>query len=273
MVSRPLARLALVLAAVAAGIVPRAASASSASDWVTYDPPPPGSVVETFQGQPDGQGGCSFDFSASLTPDQTAARADEVAFDQSTCQSQVAFTYDSNAAPEAPIGSDTDATESGPVPSPVEVTTALGARLAAASPAPSPSPARHSAGYMKSWYQDPIALVVNSVQNSTDWNWDGTCVVAPVSGGYRYTWFSTSGWVLQQNNWQNTYNCTQSTSSSYVHFHNGIFCVGIATDIYYNRNTVHGMFNGTLTGNVSATKSGGCIGLLSFHYSLVRTLN
>lgn len=287
MVRRPLARLALVLVAVAAGIVPRIATASSASDWVTYDPPPPGAVVETFQGQSDGLGGCSFDFSGSLTSDQTAARADEVAFDQSTCQSQVAFTYDSNAAPEAPIGSNTDATESGPVQSPQEVTARLGARSAAASPSPAPSPSpspspsppppppppTHSAGYMKSWYQDPIALVVNSVQNSTDWNWDRTCVVAPVSGGYRYTWFSTSGWVLQQNNWQNSYNCTQSTSSSYVHFHNGIFCVGIATDTYYNRNTVHGKFDGTLTGNVSATKAGGCIGLLSFHYSLRRTLN
>lgn len=272
MVTRSFARIVLGVAVVAAGMVPRVAVADvSASDWVMYDAPPPGAVVQTVQGTSDGQGGCTLDFSAELAPGQTAARADEVAFDETTCQSQVAFTYDANAAPEAPIGGDADVSESGPVPSPAEAAaTARGATVKAPAPAPAP---QRSAGYMKSWYQDPIALVVNSVQNATDWHWDGTCVVAPVFGSYRYTWFSTSGWVLQQNNWQNTFNCTQSTSSSYVHFHNGIFCAFIATDTYYNRNTVHGKFNGTLTGNVSATKAGGCIRLLSFHWSLRRTLN
>ena len=265
---RSLARLVVGVVVVAAGTMPRVATADDTSGWVTYDPPPPGATVQTLQGTSDGQGGCAFDFSASLAPGQSAARADEVAFNESTCQSQFAFTYDDNAAPEAPLRSDGDSTSSGPVPSPAETATTLGSRASAAAAA-----ATHSAGYMKSWYQDPVTLVVNSVQNATDWNWDGTCVVAPVSGSYSYYWFGPSGWVLQANNWQNVYNCTQSTSSSYVHYHNGVFCALIATDTYYNRNTVNGKFNGTLAGSVSALKAGGCIRLLSFHWSLRRTLN
>ena len=178
------------------------------------------------------------------------------------------MTAGTGAAVETAEPSNTDAAASGNVAS----------QPAAGAPVPVPGGIVstlnvHSAGYMKSWYQDPVGLVVNSVQNGTDWHWTGGCVIAPVYGSYRYTWFSPSGWSLQGNNWTNVYSCAMSTSSSYVHFHNGIFCLFQSTDTYYNRNTVNGLANGTLAGSIHAVKSGGCIGLLSFHYTLRRTLN
>jgi len=248
--------------------LPATAAADSAgalpADWVAYDIAPAGATVQTTVGTSDGQSGCVFSFSGSLAPGQTAERADEIGYSPSTCQSQIAYTSGASAAPEAAQPSNADTAGSGSVAS-TDTDTA---------PPPATSAAvRHSAGYMKSWYRDPVHLTVNSVQNSTNWHWNGGCVVAPVSGAHTYTWFSGSGWSLQANNWQNNYSCAQSTSSSYAHFHNGIFCLTIDTDTYYNRNNVHGKANGVLTGNVKARKSGGCTGLLSFHWSLKRTLN
>lgn len=246
---------------------PAAAADTSSTAWVTYGAVPAGGTVQTVQGVSDGAGGCAFNLSASLAPGATSTRVDEVAFNASSCQSQVALTSGASSAAETAEPSNTDATSSGDVVSPASSGLPQPADVIVAAAA------IHSAGYMKSWYQDPVGLVVNSVRNGTDWYWDRTCVRPPVFGSYRYTWFSPSGWSLQANNWSNFYSCAQSTSSSYAHFHNGIFCAFIATDTYYNRNTVHGQANGTLAGSINAVKSGGCIGLLSFHYSLRRTLN
>ena len=210
-------------------------------------------------GTSDGAGGCQFTLSASLATGQTIQRVDETSFSASTCQSTVAYTSGTTAAtmPADP----TEVSDSGVVAS----------TLSGTAPATTALTTRHSAGYMKSWFQDPVHITVNSVQNSTDWRWNGSCVVAPVYGSYHYTWFA--GWVKKDNNWQNYYTCTQSTSSSYVHFHDGAFCAFTDTEVYYNRNTVHGKYNGYLTGNVHWSKTGHCSGLLSFHYSLKRTLN
>ncbi|GAB3898007.1 hypothetical protein GCM10029964_081790 [Kibdelosporangium lantanae] len=132
-----------------------------------------------------------------------------------------------------------------------------------------------SAGYYKSYYEDPVQLDVNSVTNSTTWSWNGSSVLSspgPV-GGYHYGWFKGSGWSLKENNWQNTYTSYQTTSSSYVHYRNGTFCATIDTHTYYDRNNVHGRKDGWLLGNVNARKKGGCTSLLSFHTKLKRTKN
>ena len=262
--SRHVTRLAVWLTAataLAVGSVPAAAVAAIApADLVSYDPAPAGATTQAVTGTSDGAGGCAFTLSASLAPGQTIARLDEVNYSASTCQSTVATTSGSTAAA---------------VPAdPSEVADSGGLVTSALSGTAPPSAAlttRHSAGYMKSWFQDPVHITVNSVQNGTDWHWNGSCTVPPVSGSYHYTWFA--GWVKKDNNWQNTYSCTQSTSSSYVHFHDGAFCAFTDTEVYYNRNTVHGKYNGYLTGTVHWSKTGHCAGLLSFHYSLKRTLN
>ena len=262
--SRQVTRLAVGLtaaAALAVGSAPATAIAETmATDLVSYDPAPTGSTLQAVTGTSDGTGGCSFTLSASLAPGQTIARVDEVNYSASTCQSTVAYTSGSTAALEP--ADPTEVADSGGL-----VTSAL----SGTAPPASTLTTRHSAGYMKSWFQDPVHITVNSVKDSTDWHWNGSCTVSPVYGSYRYTWFA--GWVKKDNNWQNYYTCTQSTSSSYVHFHDGAFCAFTDTEVYYNRNTVHGKYNGYLTGNVHWSKTGHCAGLLSFHYSLKRTLN
>jgi hypothetical protein len=270
--SKSMARVAIgalagaaLVAAVPAG---QAFAANQPANWVSYGTVPAGATVQTVQGRSDGHGACTFNLSSSLAPGQVSARVDDVAFSSTTCQSRVALTSGAASAPEPAERSDASSTGSGLVASPL-----AGSRVAPRTRPAAALLTRHSAGFMKSWFQDPIGLTVNSVQNSTDWNWNGGCVTAPVFGSYNYYWFSPSGWVLRENNWNNSYNCSLSTSSSYVHYHNGIFCAFISTESYYNRNTVNGRFDGWLLGSFSWTLSGGCIGLLSFHDSLRRTLN
>jgi hypothetical protein len=60
--------------------------------------------------------------------------------------------------------------------------------------------------------------------------------------------------------------CSQSESSSYVHFRNNIFCAFVDTHTYYDRNYVFGKPNGSLAWQWNTRKSGGCTSLLSFHH-------
>jgi hypothetical protein len=250
----------LVAVALAASLVTTSASTTT-SGWVTFGPAPPGATAQTIAGTSDGQGGCSFVFSALLSPGQTMQRADEIAYNASTCQVQVAFTNGASAPPEPAFPSGGSGADSGSVDS----------QLSGSAPAAASS--IHSAGYYKSWFEDPIGLVVNSVKNGTDWHWNRKCVVPPVSGSFNYWWRSGTGWLLLQNNWQNVYTCAESTSSSYAHFYNPSFCNNTPTDVVYNRNTVHGEANGDLVGTAHVSKFGICSPLLSFHAVLKRTLN
>ncbi len=249
--------------AVAAGLQPGAAFATGDStSWVAYGPPQPGSTVQVVQGTADGQGGCVLDLAAALSPSETAARVDEVAFNETTCQSRVAITRGGAVAPDPPDPSGASSSSSGPV-------------APASSTAPPPRPAAPSvtsAGYYKSWYEDPVGIVVNSVMDSTKWRWNRVCATG-IYGSWRYTWHSSTGWSLGANNAQNYYTCNRTTVSSYAHFHNRPFCAFIATDTYYNRNNVHGRYDGYLLGDVNARKTGPCSHLLSFHASLRRTQN
>lgn len=138
----------------------------------------------------------------------------------------------------------------------------------------SASATHHASGYLRSWWEDPIGIDVNVVRNSTDWHYNGRCVVAPVSGRYAYSWYSPSGWSLKGNNWQNYYSCYHSISGSYAHFHNGSFCAFFDVDTYYNRSTVGGHYNGVLAGTWNSYNTGAvCKSLLSFHRTLAYYFN
>lgn len=268
--SRSLRRAAFALAAASllvVGLLPGAVSAAdTSSGWTDYSDAPADSTVETIQGTSDGAGGCILNLSASLSPGQDYTRADEIAFNSSTCQSKIAFSHGSTAPAEPAEPTDTTTSSSGLVP-----TTSSSSKITASTDATLATTYR-SIGYMKSWYQDPVGLVVNSVKDTTDWYWNRICATGRY-GSYYYTWYSPSGWQLKENNFQNYYTCYQTTVSSYAHFRNGIFCFTIDTHTYYDRNTVHGRYDGWLLGNVYAYKSGGCTSLLSFHYALRRTYN
>lgn len=261
-------RLVLLVALVAAAQSAMSGEASPAragDGTFVYAPTPtgPGVTVVVVQGTPDADLDCTFDMHAELAPGQEAITADELSFDPATCMSTYAvqtFTVD------APVDTDQG-------PDTFRGNKSVAVNRSTGSTSSLTSSGTHSAGYMKSYYEDPAQIDVNSVNNGTDWYWTGSCINT-VYGSYSYGWYSRSGWELKENNWHNYYyGCTNSESSSYVHYRNGKFCASIDTHTYYNRNKVEGWYDGWLKGYVSASKKGGCTGFLSFHYTLRRTLN
>ena len=132
----------------------------------------------------------------------------------------------------------------------------------------------HSAGNYRSWVTDPPGFTVNSVQNDTNWYWNGSCVLSsPLpTGAYHYTWLTATGWQKTTSNFNNTYTCTQTDVSSYVLYTDGTFCALNATYVYYNRNHVYGRGNGTLAGHLDWHFLGACTSLLTMHSKLTRTL-
>lgn len=136
----------------------------------------------------------------------------------------------------------------------------------------------HSAGFMQSWFYDPLGLTVNSVKNSVDWYWNGTQIVNFVTCGWEYFWLSQTSWALQENDAycaiNLTPNPTSGDSSSFVHYKNGVFCLGFDTHTWYDRNTARGDQVGTLWGFASWRWSGFCAtAFLDIGYTIQRTLN
>jgi hypothetical protein len=210
---------------------------------------------------------CEYSSSLELAPGQIAIREDSVLFDDATCTMRVqrGVPADIGTGPvdAGPAGQEGGAAADGAAAAPGR--SLAGVKRVAAT---------HSAGYYKSYFEDPVGIDVNSVRNNVDWYWNGSYVYNGYCS-YHYGWYSTSGWGLHENNFFCRYenSQTQVRSSSYAHFKNGIFCAFIDTHTYYDRNNAYGKYNGYLTGHVNWRKEGGCTGLLSFHAHLQRTLN
>lgn len=245
---------------------PYSQSEPDADGWFHYEGALPADAeIHTIQGTSDGEGGCHFEDGASLAPGEDLVSTQEVAYNPETCESRLATS-------ETPIGGeDVPPSERG-------VGGQEGQAELEAAQAPSEDTGAQqtrSSGHLWSWYEDPPGIKVTEVENRTTWSWDGSNVLsspAPV-GGYTIDYFSTSGWGVEEQDWQNSYNSEETTSSTYTHFRNGIFCAFITTHVYADRNTVHGQADGNLNGNWSWRKSGGCNGLLSFNSQLERTQN
>ena len=205
-------------------------------------------------------GGCEFSGEIKLRPGETTIHQRERAYDPAKCRLLV-----EEGLPTEPEG--TDAAGMQGISDLQAVNVKADASEAAAATG------THSAGYLKSYYHDPLHLTVNEVKNTVDWWWNGTCVYGTVYLGGYYNWLGLTGWSLESQNWQYDAECLQAYSSSYAHYENPIFCAGQTTHTYYDRNTVWGLFDRWLYGQWNAYKSGGCNWLLHFHHSLTRTLN
>ncbi|RKS08529.1 hypothetical protein DFP74_4238 [Nocardiopsis sp. Huas11] len=254
-----------------------AAASASAQEQTPYEPPTPDSSgwivytdvvarsadVYTVQGEAGEEGTCHFQDEASLAPGESAVTVNEVAFNPDTCQSRLASTPVAGSE-EAPAGNEE-----------TEAIREASAEAGSEAEAEAARAATRSEGYLWSWYEDPPGIKVAEVANHTTWSWNGSGVLSspgPVGNqGTRH--FSTSGWSLESHNWNNVYNSSQTTSSTYAHFRNNLFCVTIDTHVYADRNTVHGQASGNLRGVWNWSKSGGCNSLLSFNHQLERTLN
>jgi hypothetical protein len=263
----------------AIGVPPVAHAAIAGDDRTAAERAPlVNAVTATVKGERVAPGTCKYSSSLQLAPGEQAIREDSIAFDDASCTMTV--VRGTPADPSQPEGApDATTAESDPAAWSYKEG---GAAATGASSAPGVDSASattalaavHSAGYHKSYYEDPVGIDVNSVRNNVNWYWNGSYVYNGYCS-YHYGWYSTSGWGLKENNFFCRYenSQTQVRSSSYVHFKNGIFCAFIDTHTYYDRNNAYGKYNGYLVGTVSAYKQGGCTGLLSFHHFLKRTLN
>lgn len=229
----------------------------------------------TRQGKRASDGTCKFEGKMVLQPKQNAIEERPQAVNLNTCEERVirgvptkesmGVSLEKKAANNDPhVSSKEDERKSHP-------------RDDAVSKAKGDAAASYwSAGFLKTWWENPVNLDVNLVRNNTGWYWNGSRVTG-ARGGYRYYWLSASGWDLRGNNWRNSWTSYQTTSSSYAHYRNPIFCramlgiFGSTTHVYYDRNTVHGRYNGALVGRWNSYKSGGCNRLLSFNKVLRRT--
>jgi hypothetical protein len=132
-----------------------------------------------------------------------------------------------------------------------------------------------SRGEYHSWYEDPIGINVAQI-------WDTIAGGYPFGGGCVQQFFSSAhwqwyeGWGVSADNHKHGKVCGYAYQSSYMHFRNGVFCrvfiwpFAKATHVYFNRNTIRVLGNGTLKGIVHSSVSGGCSKLLSFHSHLER---
>lgn len=250
-----------LLALVALSLTPVAAAGLDESGQTAVSPPLVNPLTLDIAGKHVAGSACEFSSTVTLSPGEIAVREDVIAVDDASCTARVERGVPADVA-EQPVESGMSE-ESGSAAPDGETATS-----------PADTQAVHSKGYHKSYFEDPPGIDVNSVQNSVDWVWNGNTV----SNGhcaYHYGWFSGSGWGLHENNFFCRYenNQTQVRSSSYAHFKNGVFCFFIDTHTYYNRNNAYGKANGYLVGQITWRKSGGCIGLLSFHHILKRTQN
>lgn len=252
-------------------LVPTALAGSGSSQTVRFAnsvPPLLNPTTITVQGQAIAEG-CQYSGSIVVHPGQTAVEQDEVSENPSTCtmtlvQGTPANVPGAEANPAGWSSVTGSSKASGPTATHAVRRTSSVARALST----------HSAGYSKTRFEDPVGIDVNSVKNSVDWTWNGSTVSAATCS-YNYGWLSGDGWGLHENNFTCLYNSgpTQVDSSSYVHYKNGIFCVGFDTDVYYDRNHGIGRANGDLVGTWNTSKSGPCSGLLSVHNQVVRTLN
>jgi hypothetical protein len=122
-----------------------------------------------------------------------------------------------------------------------------------------------------SWFEDPIAIHVNDVTNDISWPQDSTTCALPAGTsfgwGYRYQWYTPTGWTLEEHNETSPGDCNSVRSSSYAHFLNTPFCPDNTwTNVYYDRNTIIGYPGGFAQGQIGWDKNGACNGLLSYHY-------
>jgi hypothetical protein len=220
----------------------------------------------TIQGQ-HVPGGCRYESKVVLRPGEAAIEQHELSEDPSTCTMVVeqGTPTDASAAEEGEEFASLSESEQ------LTVQSGGGASIMSTT---------RSAGYFKTWLEDPVGIDVNSVENAIEWSWDNPYLTegSVANCDASYQWYTPSGWGLHENDLQcnvdsPTYPQSWVDSTSYVHYKNGIFCAFTDTDAYYDRNHAYGYGNGDLVGAVTATKTGTCSGLLSFNTQLERTMN
>jgi hypothetical protein len=208
---------------------------------------------------------CSFTLSGSGLAAQGGERLDEVAFDPTTCQSELqsGSLGDGAQPPDGSAGGGQGgvAQEVSGGPSPDYGGTAN-----------CPNPYEDNSNYypdercIHSWFTDPVNIHVNDLTNEVQWTPGSGCA----NHGRNYEtwyaqWLATTGWALVANQFVPSASCSNVTSKSNTGFANTVFCALTLTTTTYGPQVIQGFASGTYTWSVSWTKGGLCSGLLTFH--------
>lgn len=172
----------------------RTVSPPAGPGWNVYtDSVPLSATVSIVEGKKNADGSCTFSASGSVPPGGLAVHSDEIAFNATTCESQVSEYQLSNdeavaadAAGESEGGKATGLTVTESTPS---------ASGAAKGSGVSPLAIGSDGAYSRTWYEDPPGFDVTSVRNSTNWSYNGTCVLSNTARA-QYSWIDATGWDL-----------------------------------------------------------------------------
>lgn len=160
--------LGLVLATMSVPASAERDTATPADGWIEYESKvPAGTPTFVVQGRRLAGGGCALSGGGVLQPGQAAVETHELAFNPSTCESEMAHLILSPADLRAREVA--EAQQQGPSESTSESSGWVPAqRLTPGPVSGQPSLLAARSGYSRTYYEDPPGLDVTSVQNSTD---------------------------------------------------------------------------------------------------------
>lgn len=146
---------------------------------------PVNAKIRTVRGTRQQDGACLLRHSGTMSPGEQPLQTDEVAHNSDTCESLYAeYRITVDEARSLEIAEDGEGQTSSTADSAGESrsdvqTLGTGQRDA----------------YSRTWYEDPPGIDVTSVKNSVSWIYNYSCVTAS-TGGYKYSWYTPSGWSL-----------------------------------------------------------------------------
>jgi hypothetical protein len=115
------------------------------------------------------------------------------------------------------------------------------------------------------WYVDPVGIVMNSVRDDIDWQFDGSCTYNSSGGSSSISW--NTGWNYDAYNDTVYKSCFSDSRQTYAHFYNGVFCALTTTDVWYNLNIIVGKYDGSFYHDWDTITGGQCAPLLRFQHS------
>lgn len=220
--------------------------------WVTFPLPAGVNAAQTHQhlvqGHSDGFT-CSFASQVTVSPGFAGQEDDEVALNPNTCQAVVA----SGPIQASSVSSD--------APSPALAATPY-----------SVCNCTESAGYIKTWWTDPISATVTSLRDDIDWiTYQGCNDFYDPRHAQTYLW--ETGWISDYQNNYTHLSCGAAISNSDALMENGSFpaCAVTFETAYTHYNYNHeaaGKANGDLViaqNDYASSTFSICVNLLSWH--------
>lgn len=128
-----------------------------------------------------------------------------------------------------------------------------------------------SKAILHSWYEDPVGIDLNNVDNSVEWHPNGSCAWPPgewaiVTAGL--SWFRYSGWYKVSDSHVATFSCDGVSIETTAHFRNDTFCaLGGNTFADYEPNKVTGLPSGSADFYWAMFKRGGCSDWMSENHT------